>query len=175
MIKWWTEIILNQMKSNHRKLLFIATVCALSAGIHSCDVSKKYEKEEKETIQKYLSDNPTLDFELKPSGLYYLEVLAGTGVQPVVHDSVFIKYTGKFLDGFVFETNVGTSNIMGFPLLEGEVIRGFDEGISYMRKGGKSKMLIPSSLAYGPSGYFTIPGFTPLLFDVELIDVKKNP
>jgi FKBP-type peptidyl-prolyl cis-trans isomerase len=55
------------------------------------------------------------------------------------------------------------------------MIAGFDEGITYMKAGGKAKFLVPSSLGYGPSGYYTIPGYTALLYEVELVKVSKGP
>ena len=67
--------------------------------------------------------------------------------------------------------------------MEGYVIKGFDEGITYMKVGGRSLLLIPSKLAYGTSGYYTydasgnysgIPGYTPLLFDITLARVKMS-
>ena len=140
----------------------------------SCDPAKKYEKAERESIDNYLSANSTLDFQLKPSGMYYLEVLAGTGPAPVTHDTVYVYYTGKYLDGTVFDTNVGKTSLI-FPVAEGVLIQGFDEGITYMNQGGKAQFLIPSSLAYGPQGYYTIGGYTPLIYDVELVLVKPGP
>ncbi len=62
-----------------------------------------------------------------------------------------------------------------YLVAEGYLIAGFDEGILYMKEGGKARFLIPSSLAYGPGGYYTIPGYTPLLFDVELVKVAPGP
>ena len=59
-----------------------------------------------------------LDFVQKPSGLYYLETLAGTGTAPVAHDTVYVVYTGKFLNGTVFDTNVGGNQLV-FPIGEG--------------------------------------------------------
>jgi len=154
-------------------LLLLAAVLILSLG--SCEPGKKYEKAEEAEIQDYLSNNPTLAFELKPSGLYYLPVQVGTGIQPVRHDTAWVKYTGKFLDGTVFDTNVGKSDTLLVPVDEGWLIPGFDEGITLMNKGGKAMLLIPSSLAYGPTGYYIISPYTPLLFDLELVRVKKGP
>lgn len=154
-------------------LLFLAVSLMISLG--SCDPAKKYEKEEKDSIQNYLSQNSNLNFELKTSGLYYLEVLTGTGQTPVLHDTAYVKYTGKFLNGNVFDTNVGKTDSLIFPVNEGVLIFGFDEGITYMKEGGKATFLVPSKLAYGASGFYTIPGYTALLYDVELVRVKPGP
>ena len=156
-------------------LLFIAVALMVSFG--SCDPAKKYEKEEKEEIQNFLNSNDTLNYELKPSGLYYLEVLTGTGRTPVVHDTAYLIYTGMFLNGNVFSTNVGTTDTLIRPVAEGYLIYGLDEGITYMKAGGKASLLIPSKLAYGASGDITgtIGGYTPLLFNVALVRVKPGP
>jgi FKBP-type peptidyl-prolyl cis-trans isomerase len=150
-------------------LLFLSV-----AILVSCDPAKKYEKQEKDAINKYLSSNPDIAFDLKPSGLYYFDVVVGDGRQPVMHDTVSVIYTGKFLDGTVFDSNVGSTKLV-FPAGEGLTIAGFDEGITYMKQGGKATFLVPSSLAYGAMGYYTIAGYTPLLYDVELVKVTPGP
>jgi FKBP-type peptidyl-prolyl cis-trans isomerase len=163
-------------KYNQTILLFLAAVLLMSLG--SCNPAKKYEKEERAKIQEYLSHNSNLNFVLKPSGLYYLEVEAGSGRLPVTHDTAYIIYTGKFLDGTVFDTNIGTTktDTLIRPVNEGWIISGFDEGLTYMKEGGKAMLLIPSELAYGTYGrYPYIQGYTPLLFDIELVKVKAGP
>ncbi|MCX6325190.1 MAG: FKBP-type peptidyl-prolyl cis-trans isomerase [Bacteroidia bacterium] len=164
-------------------LLLFTTILMLSLG--SCDPGKEYEKEENAKIQAYLSSNPTLNFELKTSGLFYLEVQTGSGPLPVTSDTAYIMYTGKFLDGTVFATNIGTIDTIIRPVESGWLIPGLSEGITYLREGGKSVLLVPSKLAYGPNGYYVydssygyypvIPGYTPLLFDVELVRIKAGP
>jgi FKBP-type peptidyl-prolyl cis-trans isomerase FkpA len=153
-------------------VLVLSVIIILSLG--SCDPAKKYEKQEKEEIDKYLSNNSELAFDLKPSGMYYLEVLAGTGIMPVKSDTVYLFYTGKYLDGTVFDSNVGTTDTLILPIGEGWLIRGVDEGVLYMKAGGKSSLLVPSDLAYGAAGRGSIGGYTPLLFDLQLIKVKQG-
>ncbi|MEI6048103.1 MAG: FKBP-type peptidyl-prolyl cis-trans isomerase [Bacteroidota bacterium] len=136
----------------------------------SCNPARQYEKQETKEIQDYLSSNAGLNFELQPSGLYYLEVLAGTGSMPVIGDSAFVKYTGMFLNGSIFETTEGSGKL--YPFIVGSIITGFDEGIMLMKSGGKATLLIPSDLAYGGTGSYPIPGYTALLFDVELVRVQ---
>ncbi len=143
----------------------------LAISLYSCNPARQYEKDEQSAIDDYISKNPNLDFELKESGLYYYEMQAGTGRTPVLHDTAYVMYTGKFLNGTVFDTNIGTTDTLIFPVDEGWVISGFDEGITYMKEGGKALFLIPSSLAYGPTGYYTIGGYTPLLYEVYLAKV----
>jgi len=144
---------------------FIAVILMIS--VVSCDPSTKLEKQEKEQIQDYLTQNSSLNYEKQSSGLYYLEITAGTGTSPVRTDSAYVKYTGKFLDGTVFDSNVVTGKLYGFII--GQNIIGFDEGITLMKPGGRATLLIPSKLGYGASGTYGIPGYTPLLFDIELV------
>ncbi|HBE39922.1 MAG TPA: hypothetical protein DDW27_01710 [Bacteroidales bacterium] len=141
--------------------------------ISSCDLTKKYENREKEEIMNYLSQHPELTFELKPSGLYYLDVTVGTGPKPIISDTVFVFFSGYYLDGSKFTSNVG-EDAYAFPAGEGYVIPGFDEGVMFMREGGTAKILIPSYLGYGNSGYY-MPAYTPLLFEVELDSIVAGP
>ena len=143
-------------------LVIITVMLSLTA----CDPSSKLEKQEKEDIQAYLSSTDSI-FVKQQSGLYYHEIVPGTGVSPEKADSAYVKYTGKFLDESIFDSNVSTGKLYGFII--GQNITGFDEGITMMKPGGKSTLLIPSKLAYGASGTYGIPGYTPLLFDIELV------
>jgi FKBP-type peptidyl-prolyl cis-trans isomerase FkpA/FKBP-type peptidyl-prolyl cis-trans isomerase FklB len=93
---------------------------------------------------------------------------------PIAHDTVHVLYTGRFLDGSQFDTNIGGEDLV-FPVSEGLTIEGFDEGITYMKEGGKATFLIPSKLGYGGSGYYSIPGYTALLYDVQLVKVDPGP
>jgi FKBP-type peptidyl-prolyl cis-trans isomerase len=155
------------------KLLLFAVV--ITTLFSSCDPSKKYRKEEAAQIEDYLARNSNLNFVKQPSGLYYCEVEEGSGRQPITHDTAYMKYTGSFLSGQVFDSNVDVVDPLIKPVDEGWLIPGYDEGITLMKEGGKAIFIIPSDLAYGPSGYYGIPGYTPLLFDVELILVIAGP
>jgi len=163
------------MKKTIKSITSLIILGILIIIIVSCDVSRKYNKEERAQIDNYLNSNPTLDFELKTSGLYYLEITTGTGDLPRKSDTAYVKYTGKFLDGTTFDSNIERDDTLVRPVAEGWLIPGMDEGITYMRVGGKSLLLIPSSLAYGPSGWYPIPGYTPLLIELELVRLKPGP
>ena len=160
-------------KKGLSSLLIISAVVVLILG--SCMPEKTdYTALEQQEIDDYFTDNPTLNFEEKESGLYYLETVVGTGSIPVRHDTAYIIFTGKFLNGQVFDTNVG-KDTMELPVDEGWVITGFDEAVTYMKVGTKAMLLIPSKLGYGPGGYYIIPGYTPLLFEVELARLVPGP
>ena len=107
------------------------------------------------------------------SGLEYVETEAGTGAQARAGDTVRVHYTGKFLDGKVFDSSISRGEPLEFPLGKGRVIRGWDEGIALMKVGGKATLTIPPQLAYGESGAGgVIPPNATLIFDVELVGIK---
>lgn len=146
----------------------------LMISLVSCNPARKYEKDEATSISRFLSSNDTITFSHQPSGLYYHEVLAGTGRSPIAHDTAYVYYTGTYTNGTVFDTNVGGA-VLKFPVGEGLMIPGFDEGVTLMKEGGKAIFLLPSDLAYGTQGYYTIPGYTPLVFQVYLFKVAPGP
>jgi FKBP-type peptidyl-prolyl cis-trans isomerase FkpA len=161
------------IKKFSKSVFFFLTI-SLIVILVSCDPSKKYEKAEKDAINNYLAANSSSNYVHQESGLYYLEVLAGTGRQPVANDTVYVVYTGKFLNGNMFDTNVGGNQLV-FAVGQGGMLPGFEEGIMLMKEGGKATILVPSNLAYGTQGYYTIPGYTALLFDIELAKVVPGP
>jgi len=156
------------------RVKIIVPVLIITFIIPSCIGLEKFENREKEEIQKFLFMNPDLNFELKPSGLYYLDVKVGTGIQPVAHDTTYTFYTATFLNNLIMGTNVGTQDTLISPLGEGILIPGFEEALTYMKVGGKSLFIVPSYLGYGQTDY-RIPSYTPLLFEVDLVRVKPGP
>lgn len=154
-------------------LKFTVSTTLIMILLSSCLKTKKYEEQEAEEIQNYLEAHPELDFELQESGLYYLDKVVGTGAQPVTSDTVFVYYTGTFLNGSVFDSNVD-DDPYGFPVDESWVIPGFDEGVMLMKVGGTASLLIPSAIGYGNSGY-SMPAYTPLLFTVTLDSIAPGP
>ncbi len=106
------------------------------------------------------------------SGLYYVEKEEGDGAQAQAGDMVAVHYEGRLLDGTVFDSSYERGEPIEFGLGQGQVIPGWDEGISMMREGGSATLVIPSHLAYGDRGAGQmIPPHSTLVFDVELIEV----
>jgi FKBP-type peptidyl-prolyl cis-trans isomerase len=135
-------------------------------------MAMEMQKKEQPAIENYLSEN---NIKVKPtaSGLYYIETKKGTGPSPKATEMVKVHYTGMLLDGKKFDSSVDRGEPVEFAL--NQVIAGWTEGLQLMRKGGKAKLIIPSSLGYGPRGNQGIPPYAPLAFEVELIDIKPAP
>ena len=107
------------------------------------------------------------------SGLEYNETLAGAGAQAKAGDTVSVHYNGKFPDGRVFDSSYKRGQPLEFRLGAGQVIKGWDEGISLMKVGGKATLTIPPALAYGERGAGgVIPPNATLVFEVELVAIR---
>ena len=107
-----------------------------------------------------------------PSGLKYIDSVVGVGESPVRGKKVSVHYTGTLADGKKFDSSVDRGTPFSFLIGVGQVIQGWDEGVSSMRVGGKRTLRIPGKLGYGERGY---PGLIPpnaeLIFEVELLGV----
>jgi FKBP-type peptidyl-prolyl cis-trans isomerase len=111
------------------------------------------------------------------SGLQYWDIVTGTGAVAKEGDRVRVHYTGWLITGKKFDSSVDAGRPFTFALGNGEVIRGWDEGIMGMKVGGKRQLHIPPELGYGEGGSpdGTIPSNAPLIFDVQLLSVQEPP
>lgn len=112
-----------------------------------------------------------------PSGLKITDSKAGTGAQPQPGQICVMHYTGWLYEngakGAKFDSSVDRGQPFEFPIGQGRVIAGWDEGVATMKVGGKRTLIIPPKLGYGARGAGgVIPPNATLIFDVELLDVK---
>ncbi len=132
---------------------------------------QRAEKEQSD-IREYMQKN-NLTGTPTASGLYYIETKPGTGSRAKAGDRVKVHYTGKFLDGTKFDSSIDRGEPFEFELGAGQVIKGWEEGIGLMSRGSKGILILPSNLGYGENGAGnTIPGFTTILFEVELLSIN---
>ncbi len=110
-----------------------------------------------------------------PSGLRYEILKAGTGAVPKVGQVVNVHYTGTLVSGQVFDSSVERGQPVDMLLQPGQIIAGMVEGLQKISVGGKIKLYIPPSLAYGDEGNQAIPPGATLIFEVELLGVKDAP
>lgn len=138
------------------------------------DLQQKAEAAAREAGEKFLAENKQrAEVKVTESGLQYAVLQEGEGAQPTAEDEVTVHYTGKLIDGTVFDSSVQRGEPATFPL--NRVIPGWTEGVQLMKEGSKYEFFIPSDLAYGPQGIpNAIPPHSTLVFEVELIKINKK-
>ncbi len=107
------------------------------------------------------------------SGLNYVDVVVGNGREAAVGDTATVHYTGWLVDGKKFDSSRDRNEPFSFRVGSGQVIKGWDEGVTGMKVGGKRKLTIPPQLGYGTRGAGgVIPPNATLIFDVELLGLR---
>ncbi len=106
-------------------------------------------------------------------GLKYVDLVVGKGPRPKKAQTVRVHYVGTLVNGKKFDSSRDRGQPFEFPLGEGRVIAGWDEGVATMRVSGRRKLIVPPSLGYGAAGAGGVipPGAT-LIFDIELLGVE---
>ncbi|MBL7941643.1 MAG: FKBP-type peptidyl-prolyl cis-trans isomerase [Flavobacteriales bacterium] len=132
------------------------------------DVKKEAAKKDGEAYLEKNKSNPGVV--TTASGLQYKVTQEGSGLQPDENDKVTVHYHGTLIDGTPFDSSVERGQPATFGL--NQVIPGWTEGLQTMKEGGKTTFYIPQSLAYGARATGKIPGFSTLIFEVELIKVE---
>lgn len=111
--------------------------------------------------------------ELPASGIKIQEIVVGTGPVASAGDKITAHYVGKLPNGQVFDSSVDRNVPIQFTLGVGQVIRGWDEGITGMREGGKRILKIASDYGYGGRAVGAIPANSTLIFEVEVLKIDK--
>ena len=170
--------IVDQIQNNDKiQSISIEKIGKLAIKWDSVKVFDDYFKNkeiEKDKIKKLELDkiiSITKGMEKTKSGLFHLIENKGNNDFPSIGSTVSVHYTGKLVDGTIFDSSYQRNNPISFVLGKGQVIEGWDEGLLKMAKGGSGKFIIPSNLAYGENGAGgIIPPNSTLIFDLELID-----
>ncbi len=170
----------------HIPFIFIACLCftiACSSGGNKSETDQQETadqqdrspqmKEDINKIKEYLNNN-NIDASQAPSGLFYTKENEGTGAAVTKGKKVKVHYTGKLMaNGKKFDSSRDRGEPIEFEVGKGQVIQGWEKGLTHFKKGGKGTLYIPSPLAYGSKGAGDmIPADAILIFDVEVVDVS---
>ena len=110
-----------------------------------------------------------------PSGgtgtLVVEDLVVGTGATAAAGDTVTVNYVGTLTNGTVFDSSYSRNQPFAFRVGAGQVIAGWDQGVPGMKVGGKRRLTVPPSLAYGSTAYGPIPANSTLVFEIELLSI----
>lgn len=149
---------INEMK----KIFFLLSLIMVGCQLNPTDYSQANDEE----IQIYLEEN-NLEATKTRSGLYYHMDVEGSGHQAQLDDVVMVKYQAYSTEGIVYLNY--TKGAVQIDLTQ--YIEGFQEGVSYMKEGGKSTLYIPAALAFGDRDHQGIPKGSVLIYEVELLEI----
>ena len=154
-------------------VLFAGAQVQAQNAVHDAAQRKADEKK----LQEYFLKND-LHPKKGAGGMYYNITKEGTGRLVLIGERVKINYTGRLLDGTVFDSNTDPAfrhqEPFEFQIGSGTVIRGWEKGIQQLKKGSVATLYIPSLMGYGEDGGPRIPANSVLIFDVEVLDVTKG-
>jgi FKBP-type peptidyl-prolyl cis-trans isomerase FkpA len=164
----------------------------LRVDIHMMDIitEKQYQREkevflnwiedfgdyEKVILRQYVEEQ-SLDFMKTQSGMHYIPITKGYGTQIQEGDTLTVHYEGRFFNGKYFDSTVKRDEPFQFVYgQKWQVIPGLEEAIGMMYAGEKSLFIIPSYMAFGQGGSSTgiVPAFTPVVFEIEIVEVKPK-
>lgn len=130
-------------------------------------------KKSQEESEKFLAENSKKEgVQVTPSGLQYKVITMGTGAKPKAKDKVKVNYTGRLVNGNVFDASKPNEPVT-FNVGE-EIIPGWQEGLQLMPVGSKFELYVPYQLGYGEKGYpGIIPPYSTLIFEIELLGIEK--
>ena len=157
-----------------RRAILVTIILAASVAIAQSGASQSGSPKKPTAAQRPIAAGPTKvtgDGTKTSSGLQYWDIKVGTGPEAHSGQKVKVHYTGWLTSGKKFDSSVGGAPFP-FRIGAGDVIKGWDEGVSGMKVGGKRQLRIPPDLAYGAKGYpGVIPPNATLIFDVQLVGI----
>jgi FKBP-type peptidyl-prolyl cis-trans isomerase len=163
------------------RLAILLSLCVAACGGSHSDAASSSAKSSASSSasgdQKGLTFAPSLGVDLKSmtttaSGLAYKDTKVGDGPVAQAGQMASVHYTGWLPDGTKFDSSRDAGQPFGFTIGQGQVIKGWDEGVAGMKVGGRRLLVIPPDLGYGAQGSGPIPPNSTLVFDVELLGVK---
>lgn len=164
-------------------LFKVIAIVLLALGVSSCfkkdDPYEGYTAEREANLTKEWITEMTKkgkNVDTIDTNIYYIIDKEGTGENVKSGDDVTVKYTGMFIDGTVFDASAyyNEAGTMTYQHkgTESRMIPGWETGIELLNKGAKAVFLFPSAKAYGTGGYSSIPPYSPLIFVIEVVDIK---
>jgi len=180
----------------NKKLIPFFGFFLLAIGFTACvdpdSTAESILEKDKKAIEEYLAENPITgpkDFVDEVSGFRVIwQELSNSGKLPVPGDTVEVDYVGKLLNGRVFDTSIESvardNNIFSenrnyiplrFILGRGQLIEGFESAIAIMEAGDKATVIMPSLFGYGSGAQDRVPPNSPLIFELDFIDLKEGP
>jgi hypothetical protein len=161
------------MKKSTLVLIVICVLMVASSGIYIAYLKGEQKKVSEELAAKAAQAESEAQMmrELVPE-LIIEDLEVGTGPEVKVGDTISIDYQGTLLDGTEFDSSYSRGEPFETVIGVGQVIQGWDEGVVGMQVGGKRKLTIPADMAYGEQARGSIPANSPLLFEVELKEIK---
>ncbi len=170
------------MKVTKKKLLNIGVGIILSAIFYSClytDDMVQSLDEEMAILGTYLRDQESKGYDVDTTdlGVYYIVLKEGTGdYYPQTGDSCTVSHNGYLMNGLRFDTSKFNENdsTWTFKLGNPDIISGWNDGMKVINEGSIVRLLIPSTLAYGPDGFNAVPPNNTVRYDVEMIEIKQQ-
>lgn len=161
--------------NRNEAIAVFAGIAVLTYLFFSSQLMNLFQMENNNTASVGASgENGSVSDKSLATGFKVQDIVAGQGALAEPGDLVTAHYVGQLTSGKVFDSSRDRNTPIQFVLGSGQVIRGWDEGIMGMRVGGKRVLTIAPDYAYGDNDLGTIPANSTLVFEVELLDVKKS-
>lgn len=157
------------MKSLFRPLLTLVLI-GLVAAPWARAQREKLPPDDLEYVEKHFPEAKKTS-----TGIRYIVLREGEGEPPLPGDKALVLYTGRLLNGKIFDQHLDAKDPFAVHVRRGEVIEGWDQILQFMKKGEKRIVIIPSEMAYGSHGYPpAIPRDATLVFEMELVDIVRT-
>lgn len=158
-------------------LLFLSGIFFMNSCINN-DIPDRTAEMEKKELDEAIAKLEKANYNVDTTGLgiFYVMNKVGEGPFPSQGDTCSLIYTGFYLNGTIFDSSGlhFADSVWVFNYLQVSLIPGFNNGISLLNEGAEADIIIPSSLAYGATGYGEIPAYTPLVFNLKMKKLRQK-